>query len=248
MAMKDTEMRKVRVIAHRGFSGRYPENTIVAFQRAVETGTDEIEFDVKLTADREIVILHDANVDRTTDGTGDVADMNLSHIKSLDAGVRFNQKFKGTVIPTLEEVLESIPGNVELNVHAHTSSPELVTKTLKILMEQNRVDNAYLAINSEVIPAARSVYPRIKICNMRRQGDRTGYIEETRKWGCERLQFYTPAYELTETLVKDAHAHGIFVNVFFADTEEIMRRYIEFGVDAILTNYPDVLISMLRSY
>jgi glycerophosphoryl diester phosphodiesterase len=246
MAMKDVEMRKVRVIAHRGFSGRYPENTIVAFQRAVETGTDEIEFDVKLTADGEIVILHDTNVDRTTNGTGNVADMNLSHIKSLDAGGRFGQEFKGTVIPTLKEALESIPENVELNVHVHDSSPELVTKTLKILMEQNRIDNAYLAIKSEVIPAVRGVYPRIKICNMAGQSYKTGYIEETRKWGCERLQFYTPSYELTEDLVKNAHAHGIFVNVFFADTEEIMSRYIEFGVDAILTNYPDILVSLLR--
>lgn len=239
-------MKKVRVIAHRGFSGRYPENTVTAFQKAAGIGADEIEFDVKLTADGEIVILHDETVDRTTNGTGKVSGMKLADIKKLDAGIKSGEQFKGSVIPTLKETLEGIPENVELNIHAHASSPELITETLQTLMEHGRIKNSYLAINSELIPAAREICPGIRTCNMTRQGDKAGYIEETQKWGCERLQFYTPAYELTEDLVKKAHACGIFVNVFFADTEEAMEKYIGFGVDAILTNYPDILISLMK--
>ena len=108
----------LKVIAHRGFSGRYPENTITAFKKAVKIGVDEIEFDVKITSDGHLVILHDPTVERTTDGKGNISEMTLKEVKRLDAGSWFRSEYRGTKIPTFEELLKNIPNSVELNIHA----------------------------------------------------------------------------------------------------------------------------------
>ena len=99
-------MKYMRVAAHRGFSEKYPENTMAAFRAAIEAGADEIETDVRMTADGELVLIHDDNVSRTTDGTGKVCEMTLAELKKLDAGVKKGKEFAGARIPTLRELLE----------------------------------------------------------------------------------------------------------------------------------------------
>ena len=107
----------VNVVAHRGFSGRFPENTLRAFQEAVALGVDSIEFDVQLTRDGGLVLVHDGTVDRTTNGSGRVDGLSLSEIKEMDAGGWFDSKFKGEKVPTLAEALEAIDTAVRLNIH-----------------------------------------------------------------------------------------------------------------------------------
>lgn len=236
---------KPEVIAHRGFSGIYPENTLLAFQKAVELGVDEIEFDIRMTKDDYPVIIHDETVDRTTQGKGKVGDLTLPRIKELDAGIRFGKQFTGLKIPTLQEALRVIPEKVELNLHIYQvySFPHL-EKIFAVLRQEKR-NNFYLAISPSLMPLARKINPGVKICNMGSQRQPWEYIEETRRLACQRLQFFTPSYEVTAEMVKKAHSYGILVNVFFADTRENMWKYIGLGVDAILTNYPDMLISLL---
>jgi len=235
---------KVRVIAHRGFSGVYPENTLLAFEKAVELGVDEIEFDIRMTRDGYPVIIHDETLDRTTDGKGKIYDLTLKEIKNFDAGIKFGEKFKGLKIPTFEEALDVIPEKIELNLHT-ISNPALIEKMLKILIERKR-ENFYFAIDSSMIPVAKKIKSDVKICNMRYQSDPWEYIEETKKVKAERLQFFNPSYEVTKDMVEKAHSYGIFVNVFFADTKEDMLKHINIGVDAILTNYPDILIKLVK--
>jgi len=98
----------VTIFAHRGDSAHAPENTLAAFELAAERGADGIELDAKLTADGEIVVIHDPAVDRTTDGTGMVAEMSLAALRELDAGSWFGDTFKGEQIPTLAEVFEAV--------------------------------------------------------------------------------------------------------------------------------------------
>ena len=105
-------MRPVAVIAHRGASGEFPENTIPAFQAAIDLEVEMIEFDVQLTRDHGLIVLHDAGVDRTSDGTGTVADMDLSQIRQLDAGSWFSDHFAGERFPTLKETLGMMPGEM----------------------------------------------------------------------------------------------------------------------------------------
>ena len=104
-------------VAHRGASGSYPENTLLAFRKAVEIGADEIELDLHSTKDGHLVVMHDGTVDRTTDGTGAIGEMALTEIKALDAGGVFGGRFRGERVPTWEEVLDLVQGKVGLNVH-----------------------------------------------------------------------------------------------------------------------------------
>jgi glycerophosphoryl diester phosphodiesterase len=97
---------RVHVCGHRGYSLRYPENTLVAFEGARAAGATTVEIDVVLTADAEPVVLHDLTLDRTTDGAGFVADAPLDAVRGLDAGARFDPRFAGTRVPTLAEVLD----------------------------------------------------------------------------------------------------------------------------------------------
>lgn len=111
------------IIAHRGYRARYPENTLAAFQGALEIGVRMIELDVTLSRDRAVVVIHDDTLDRTTDGKGRVADRTLAELKSLDAGGWFHPRFSGERIPALAEVFdlvgESAAINVEIKPEAH---------------------------------------------------------------------------------------------------------------------------------
>ena len=104
-------------VAHRGASGNYPENTLIAFQKALEIGVDEIELDLHMTKDDHLIVMHDSTVDRTTNGTGAIAELTLTEIKALDAGSAFGEQFRGERVPTWEEALDLVQGKVRLNVH-----------------------------------------------------------------------------------------------------------------------------------
>lgn len=98
----------IHVAAHRGWSDKYPENTIEAFKAAVKLGVDQLETDVRVTKDNELVIMHDERVDRTTNGTGKVCEMTLAEIKALDAGIKKGEQFKGLKVPTFLEFMEYV--------------------------------------------------------------------------------------------------------------------------------------------
>src|SRR5271170_5657439 len=104
------------IIAHRGSSGEYPENTLSAFAAAVRDGADWCELDVQLSRDGELVVIHDATVDRTTDGHDAVAAMTMAELKTLDAGSRFGAKFIGERLPELDEVFDAIGTGCGINI------------------------------------------------------------------------------------------------------------------------------------
>ena len=106
----------VYVAAHRGWSEKYPENTMIAFEKAVELGVDQLETDIRMTKDGELVLLHDGKVDRTTNGTGKVCDMTLAEVRNLDAGSWKGEEFAGCQIPTLSEFLEFLQQYPEMTV------------------------------------------------------------------------------------------------------------------------------------
>ena len=126
------------VVAHRGASAFAPENTLAAFCLAVEQGADAIELDAKLSADQQIVVIHDKSVERTTDGKGEVRRLTLGQIKSLDAGSFFSSRFAGEPIPTLAEVFEEVGKRVLINVElTNYASPtdDLVDRTAALVKQ-----------------------------------------------------------------------------------------------------------------
>ena len=103
-------------IAHRGFSSQYPENTLLAFQKALNLGVPHMEFDLQITADNHLVIMHDRTVDRTTNGSGNVSDITLAQIKELDAGSHLSTEFAGEKVPTFEETLNLLGGRAKMAI------------------------------------------------------------------------------------------------------------------------------------
>lgn len=132
----------VIVAGHRGIKARYPENTLLGMQKALDEHVDMIEFDLRLTRDKVVVLMHDETVDRTTDGTGPVSDYTLEEIKKLDAGIRFSDEFKGLQVPTLKEFCDLISPYPELllNVEIKDRTYETVDLTMAILKEYGLVD------------------------------------------------------------------------------------------------------------
>jgi glycerophosphoryl diester phosphodiesterase len=131
-------------IAHRGASDKNPENTLIAFERALELKADGVECDVHLSADGEVVVIHDPTVDRTTNGHGEVEGMTLEELRQLDAGAWKHSRYAGQRIPTLREVIELVRGRAQLFVEIKGHSPELPRRLIEVLREGGLVDPVWL--------------------------------------------------------------------------------------------------------
>ena len=240
--------RRVAVCAHRGASGTHPENTLAAFRHAVALGCEMVEFDVWQTADGACVILHDATVDRTTDGAGPVAGLTLDELKRLDAGVKTGPGFVGEPIPSLDELLDILPASVELNIHIKDdpdSGAAVVERVCHEIRTRDRYGSAFIAGSAAVLDRARAVDHRVRRCLLSGQDDPLRYVQRAAAFGCYAIQ---PVGKITSSgLCVEAHAAGLRVHPFYADDEAEMRRQIACGVDGILTNHPERLIAVLRA-
>jgi glycerophosphoryl diester phosphodiesterase len=140
LAALPAQTSRVVVISHRGEHLRHPENTIPAFQAAVDAGADFFELDVRTTADGKLVLMHDAGVDRTTNGHGQVADMTFDEIRKLDAGIKMGSQFAGTKVPTYDEALEFARGKIGVYIDAkRISAKDLVDGVLQYGLEDRVV-------------------------------------------------------------------------------------------------------------
>jgi glycerophosphoryl diester phosphodiesterase len=233
-------------VAHRGASGNYPENTLLAFQKALEIGVDEIELDLYLTKDGHLIIMHDSTVDRTTDGTGAISDLTLAEIKALDAGGVFGEQFRGERVPTWEEALELVQGKVGLNVHLKEGgNPDghYERKVAKALIDFHMVEDSILTCSDASVGIFADIDSRIECRIFRANRTPEEYIRKSVEMGLRTMQ---PGRDITtRDFIQKAHAVGRIVHVFYADTPEDMCAYIEIGVDGILTNYPERLKAVL---
>ncbi|MCX6034181.1 MAG: glycerophosphodiester phosphodiesterase family protein, partial [Chloroflexi bacterium] len=153
------------IIAHRGDVAYAPENTLTAFKQAADKGMDAVEFDVKLTADGQVIVLHDQTVDRTTNGTGNPSKLPLAALQELDAGVQFPGQFPGERIPTLDEVFETVGKRIYMNVELKNYSTPfdmLVPKVTQIVknhgMQERVLFSSFLAHN---LRKARLLLPEV---------------------------------------------------------------------------------------
>ncbi len=239
-------MAHMNVIAHRGASHARPENTIPAFEHAIELGVDLLEFDVRLTADGHAVIMHDTSVKRTTDGDAPVGKMTLAEVRELDAGATFNDSYRGTRVPTLDEALEYAgPTGVGLDVqiYATDDSAAPLTRTVVDALQRHGFDDrAFIAGEENVVLLARELDPARPICNLTGQRDEES-LDYNHRIGSKIVQAF--ARYVTPAFVKRAHELDIVVNVFYADHANEMTRLIDCGVDGILTNEPETLLRVL---
>ncbi|MFL2105739.1 glycerophosphodiester phosphodiesterase [Desemzia sp. FAM 23991] len=237
--------------AHRGFSGKYPENTMLAFQKAFEIGIDGIELDIQLTKDQELVVIHDTTVNRTTNGKGYVKDMTLNDIRQLNAANKFTNISKKELIPTLEEYLEwardkQLVTNIELKTNVF-EYPGIEEKVVDLVQKYNVKDSIlFSSFNHYTIQKIKELDPKLK-CGLLSADWIVDFGKYTRDLGVECVHpgFFMLQNSSVLENIKDNHLE---INTWTVNQEEHMRPLIEAGVTSIITNYPNLLKAVLNEY
>jgi glycerophosphoryl diester phosphodiesterase len=233
----DVTLPKRGLCAHRGCLDSHPENTLPAFKQAIALGAQMIEFDIQLTKDSALVIMHDETVDRTTNGRGNVSDLTLAQIRRLDAGSKKGESFAGTPVPTFAEVLAIMPRNVWLN--CHLKGDEAVGKAAAALVVQSgRVHQAFLACGEKAAAGARQVSPAILICNAenRYRKNTRQYVDATIATRANFIQLLRNEGEDRAAIMADLKKSGVRVNYYYAQTPAELPALLEVGVDFVLVN------------
>jgi glycerophosphoryl diester phosphodiesterase len=249
-------------VAHRGASTLAPENTIEAFRLAVEAGAGGLELDVHMTRDGHIVVIHDATVDRTTNGSGAVSEMTLDELRRFDAGHNFSPdggstrpyRGRGVWVPTLGEVLEEFPG-VAVNIEIKAGTPGIEETVLRILRDANALGRALVVSTPHAIVKR---FRKISSGHISTGASRweIGVFYILSRLCLERL--VRPAYEalqvpllhrgilvVTPRFIRAAQARGVRVDVWTINQAEEMRRLLDLGVDVIMTDRPGTLAEVL---
>ncbi len=230
------------IFAHRGASAHAPENTLAAFELAIEQGADGIELDVKLTADEQVIVIHDPTVDRTTGAHGRVKDMTLADLRSLGAGGFFSEKFQSEKIPTLEEVFETVGKRTFINVElTNYNSPrdhlvESVCMLVKKFGMQKRV--LFSSFLSSNLSHARRYLPEVP----------TGLLALDGVLGLwsRSFGFAFGKYDALHPNIKNVTQQQIYfvhrlkrrVHVWTVNDDADLRRLFKWGVDAVFTDDP----------
>ncbi|MCB9419692.1 MAG: glycerophosphodiester phosphodiesterase [Ardenticatenaceae bacterium] len=251
----------VIVLAHRGFRGQYPENTMLAFQKAAELGVDGLETDIHATSDGALVVSHDATVDRMTDGSGPIKEMTLAELQQLDAGYcwtadcgqTFPFRGQGITIPTLEEVFTAFP-QFWINVDIKQSEPAIVTPFVAMIRQFEMAERMMVgSFDTETVGRFRQECPEVATAASEPEVRRLfilsklwlarfyrgkGKALQIPEWN-GRLRLITPRF------VRDAHRSGTAVHVWTVNETADMQRLIEWGVDGLISDYPDRLLELL---
>ncbi len=234
--------------AHRGFSGKYPENTLLAFEKAMQEGVDGIELDVQLTADGEPVIIHDEKVDRTTNGKGAVAAYTLAELKKLDASYIYEGQMGFNPIPTLKEYFElvqksALVTNIELKTGVN-EYPGIEQKVYNLIREYGLEKRIIISsFNHFSVMRMKELAPELIY----------GFLSDTwilkpgRYTKTYGVQCYHPSFvQLNEETVRELKAEGIMINTWTVNTEEQIGSMYAMGVDTVIGNYPDVTARVLK--
>ena len=238
-----------KIIAHRGFSGKYPENTSLAFEKALELDCDLIELDIHLSKDGELVIIHDETLDRTTDGSGWVGENTLAQLKRLNAAAR--TKHAPQKIITLNEYFALIDNkNIVTNIEIKSGVvwyKDIEEKMLQTIYDCGFIDKVLISsFNHFSIKRVMELAPGIP----------TAFAEESRLVGLAEyaknhgVAYFHPIFNTLyqEKILESLRESGIGVNVWTVNEERDMKNMLEMKVDGIITNFPDKLKKLCEEY
>ena len=243
------DLKRPTIFAHRGASAFAPENTLAAFKHAIELHADGIELDAKLTADGQVVVIHDDTVDRTTNGTGRVDLLTLAELQRLDAGTKFSPKFALEKIPSLEEVFETIGQKIFIDIELKNySSPtdELPDKVAALVKKYQLEDTVLLSsFNLIALIRARKLLPKIPLGFITIPGFADLTIR-TRLLRFGPLFALHPYYtDVSPYLIQSAHQSKCRIIPYTVNQPDLIRKLINAGVDGIFTDDPLLAIKLL---
>ncbi|EIP96697.1 glycerophosphoryl diester phosphodiesterase [Opitutaceae bacterium TAV1] len=229
------------VFAHRGASHDAPENTLAAYAVGWEQQADGLELDIHLTADGQIVVMHDADTKRTTSVAGKISAQTFEELRKLDVGAWKGATWTGQRIPTLDEALASVPAGKQVIIEIKCDSE--IIPALKDFIEKSGKPADELLIHCftfETICAARQAIPHVRACwlvNPDRDTDLLPLLEKARAAGLDALNPDVNS-RIDEALVTRAHANNMGIFVWTVNDPDAARRLKSLGVDGILTDRP----------
>lgn len=244
------------IIAHRGDSANFPENTIPAFESALAKNADIIEIDVFPTKDRQVVLLHDQDLERTTSGRGKVWNYPLAELKKLDAGSWFDAKFKDTRLPTLEEVLDKFGGKMMINIEIKHDAPHdpgfsLEKQIIGMISERKLTGSVFISsFDYEKLRAIRSLSPDIMVSVL--AGDSEKPADVLKKVKALNAIAYSPKLRnVSGELVKLLHDNEIMVIPWVSrgdNNQTSMSKALKIGCDGFFADDPALWKRMVENY
>ncbi|HLO29131.1 MAG TPA: glycerophosphodiester phosphodiesterase family protein [Anaerolineales bacterium] len=238
------------IFAHRGASAHAPENTLAAFELALAQDADAIELDVKLSADGHVVVIHDSSVNRTTGSRGRVKDLSLQQLRALDAGSAFSEKYKGEKIPTLEEVFEALGKRTLLNMElSNYSTPrDQLVETVCMLvkkfgLQKHVMFSSFFASN---LSKARAYLPGVPRGLLAFHGLLGAWARSFGFAFGKYQALHTNLKDVTPQQVQRVHRLSRRIHVWTVNAADDMRRLFRWGVDAILTDDPQLAVQVRR--
>jgi len=240
------------VIAHRGDSAHRPENTLVSFASALEVGAVLVELDVQLTADGRVVVLHDATLERTTTGRGDVRRMTLAEIRAFSAGYpdRFGSAYPGERVPALSEALALLRGRarvlVEIKAESVTDDAEagIEARTVEEIRRAGMADSvALISFDHRAILRLASLAPEMTRGRLFGRTSADEVLAAARDAACELVMPHKG--QLSDALVDRVHAAGLKIATWVVDEPKELKQLARFGLYGVGSNRPGVLLEAI---
>ena len=260
-----TDIHSPLVIAHQGGDGLWPGDTLYAYQHAVDLGADVLEMDAHITRDGQIVLMHDEKVDRTTNGTGLIEDLTLDQLKQLDATYKwsndddktFPYRGKGIQVPTLEELFQKFP-QMRYVIEIKLTENPIEKPLCELIRKHNMQDKVVIASFHDVaMQNFRKTCPEVATSASKGEVTKFVLLGKVFLSGMVAPQYqsiqppYDPAESLnipimTKRFIREAHAKNLAVEPWTVDDPTLMKQYIQWGVDGIMTDRPDLMIQVLK--
>ena len=242
----------MKVMAHRGYSGVYPENTMLSFREAVKVGCDAIEMDVHETRDGRLVVIHDERLDRTTDGSGRVCDHSFAELQQVNAAACYKGKYAPEHIPSFDEYCEwasgeSVGHNIEIKtdkIYYHD-----IERKIWATIERYGLEKRFVSRSSTHFPLRKPVEtsgPPVKAGALGRE-DGVGASPGSSGRRAGSPSPHPPIELLTDENVRDCKEHGVKMNVWTVNDMAGLEQLHRWGCEGIITNFPGVASGWLRA-
>lgn len=239
----DAVMPYPRICAHRGFSTVAPENSMPAFGAAVALGAQEMEFDIWFTKDGVPVSIHDSSLERVSDGTGNIWDYTYEELLKFDFGYKFDEKFRGLHILKFEEILQKFACHVIMNIHIKTKddtskepfNEAYIRELVRLIQKYDCKKYVYfMASHNVLLQQLKEIAPDIPRCCGEKFDQLWEIVDRAIEYDCQKVQLFKPYFN--QEMIDKAHAHGIKCNVCWSDDVEEAKKFLDMGIDCILTN------------
>ncbi len=247
----DSVMKYPRICAHRGFNTIAPENTMPAFGAAVSMGAEEIEFDIWSTKDGVLVSCHDDSLERVSDGNGKIYVHTYEELLKLDFGAKKGDKFKGLKIATFEDILKKFAGQTIMNILVKiwdcNQPDDKMEEIVSLIRKYDCEKHIYFMTSNDNMIRKVMGYARDLKCCVGWNGDKNplSLVDRAIELGAYKIQLFKPYFN--QETVDKAHANGILCNVFWSDDPIETKKYLDMGIDTILTNDYNLISQVLKN-